>query len=384
MPGVPDVYQGSELWEQSLVDPDNRRFVDFDARADLLDSLDRGAAVSLTEKPDDLGAAKLAVTRAALTLRRDQPGAVHDLRARRRVRDSGRPRAGIRPGRGGHGGHPAPGRARGWRRLGCDRPGAAGGTWRDVITGAVATSSEDHGLRLNEVLRSLPVALLVREDAVTPRPVRRVGPDPDHELVRLSVGDAIVEMTRGEGDWWTPAGPVPDPSTVEVDYGYLIDDSDTPVPDPRSRRQPAGVHARSRTYEPRSFTWTDDDWTGRQLAGSVIYELHIGTFTPEGTFDAALGKLDHLRGLGVDFVEVMPVNAVNGIHNWGYDGVLWSAVHEPYGGPCGYQRFVDGCHAAGLGVIQDVVYNHLGPSGNYLPQFGPYLTARARAPGVSW
>ena len=193
--------------------------------------------------------------------------------------------------------------------------------------------------------------------------------------VRLSVGDAIVGMTRGEDDWWTPAGPVPDPSTVEVDYGYLIDDSDTPVPDPRSRRQPAGVHARSRTHQPRSFRWTDAAWTGRQLAGSVIYELHIGTFTPEGTFDAALGKLDHLRGIGVDFVEVMPVNAVNGIHNWGYDGVLWSAVHEPYGGPSGYQRFVDGCHAAGLGVIQDVVHNHLGPSGNHLPLFGPYLAA---------
>jgi maltooligosyltrehalose trehalohydrolase len=193
--------------------------------------------------------------------------------------------------------------------------------------------------------------------------------------VRLSVGDGIVEMTRGEDDWWSPAGPLPDPSTDEVDYGYLIDDADTPVPDPRSRRQPAGVHERSRTHQPRSFRWTDSEWTGRQLAGSMIYELHIGTFTPEGTFDAALGRLDHLRGIGVDLVEVMPVNAVNGTHNWGYDGVLWSAVHEPYGGPSGYQRFVDGCHAAGLGVIQDVVYNHLGPSGNHLPLFGPYLAA---------
>jgi maltooligosyltrehalose trehalohydrolase len=191
--------------------------------------------------------------------------------------------------------------------------------------------------------------------------------------VRLSVGDAMVEMTRGAGDWWTPSGRVPDPSVEEVDYGYLIDNADTPVPDPRSRHQPAGVHDRSRTFQPQAFGWTDEGWTGRQLAGSVIYELHVGTFTPEGTFDAALGKLDHLRAIGVDFVEVMPVNAVNGTHNWGYDGVLWSAVHEPYGGPSGYQRFVDGCHAAGLGVIQDVVYNHLGPSGNYLPLFGPYL-----------
>jgi maltooligosyltrehalose trehalohydrolase len=105
----------------------------------------------------------------------------------------------------------------------------------------------------------------------------------------------------------------------------------------------------------------------------VIYELHVGTFTPEGTLDSAITKLDHLRSIGVDLVELMPVNAVNGTHNWGYDGVLWYAVHEPYGGPEAYQRFVDGAHAAGLGVIQDVVHNHLGPSGNYLPEFGPYL-----------
>jgi len=190
--------------------------------------------------------------------------------------------------------------------------------------------------------------------------------------LRLSVGDEIVPMSKGPDDWWTPDGPVPDPS-LEVDYGYLVDDSDVPRPDPRSRRQPAGVHQRSRTFDPRSYTWHDGAWTGRQLAGSVIYELHIGTFTPEGTLDAAIGKLGHLRSIGVDLVELLPVNAVNGTHNWGYDGVAWHAVHEPYGGPAAYLRFVDACHAAGLGVIQDVVYNHLGPSGNYLPLFGPYL-----------
>ena len=202
-------------------------------------------------------------------------------------------------------------------------------------------------------------------DVWAPRPSR----------LRLSVGDETVEMDRDTDDWWSPAEPVPDVSEGEVDYGYLIDDEDTPRPDPRSRRQPAGVHGRSRTFDPAAFAWTDQQWTGRQLAGSMVYELHVGTFTPEGTLDAALGKLDHLRSIGVDLVELMPVNAVNGTHNWGYDGVLWSAVHEPYGGPAAYQRFVDGCHAAGLGVIQDVVYNHLGPSGNYLPLFGPYLKA---------
>jgi maltooligosyltrehalose trehalohydrolase len=193
-------------------------------------------------------------------------------------------------------------------------------------------------------------------------------PLPDR--VRLSVGEDVVEMTKDGDGWWAPAGPVPD---GEVDYGYLVDDSDQPLPDPRSRRQPHGVHQRSRTFDPDEFAWSDDHWTGRQLAGSVLYELHLGTFTPEGTLDAAAGRLDHLVALGVDLVELLPVNGFNGTHNWGYDGVLWSAVDESYGGPAAYQRFVDAAHAAGLGVIQDVVYNHLGPSGNYLPMFGPYL-----------
>jgi maltooligosyltrehalose trehalohydrolase len=204
---------------------------------------------------------------------------------------------------------------------------------------------------------------------------------PKPERLRLVLGNETLDMRRGADDWWTPVEPTPDVSAGEVDYGYLVDDAETPVPDPRSRRQPDGVHGLSRTFDPTTYAWTDQAWTGRQLAGSMIYELHVGTFTPEGTLDAALGKLDHLRGIGVDFVELLPVNAVNGTHNWGYDGVQWSAVHEPYGGPAAYQRFVDGCHAAGLGVIQDVVYNHLGPSGNYLPMFGPYLKSGANTWG---
>ncbi|HET8559597.1 MAG TPA: alpha-amylase family glycosyl hydrolase, partial [Marmoricola sp.] len=188
--------------------------------------------------------------------------------------------------------------------------------------------------------------------------------------VRLRVGEDVLPMERAADGWWTPAGEVP---AGEVDYGFLLDDDTTVLPDPRSRRQPGGVHERSRTFDPSAFRWTDDAWTGRQLAGSVVYELHVGTFTPEGTFDAVLDRLGHLRDIGVDLVEIMPVNAFNGSWNWGYDGVLWYAVHEEYGGPEGYQRLVDGCHAAGIGVVQDVVYNHLGPSGNYLPRFGPYL-----------
>ena len=193
---------------------------------------------------------------------------------------------------------------------------------------------------------------------------------PRARRVRLVLDDEERAMRPGDGGWWTAdVGAVPDGTR----YGYLLDDDEQPLPDPRSRRQPDGVHALSATFDPAAHAWGDSAWTGRQLGGATIYELHVGTFTPEGTLDAVASRLEHLQGLGVGFVELMPVNAFNGVHNWGYDGVLWSAVHEPYGGPAAYQRLVDACHQAGIGVIQDVVYNHLGPSGNYLPRFGPYL-----------
>jgi maltooligosyltrehalose trehalohydrolase len=158
-------------------------------------------------------------------------------------------------------------------------------------------------------------------------------------------------------------------------YGYLLDDDPTVLPDPRSPRQPEGVHARSQLWDPAAATWTDSGWAGRPVEGAVIYELHLGTFTETGTFDAAVEKLDYLVDLGVDFVELMPVNSFAGTHGWGYDGVLWYSVHEPYGGPDGLVRFVDACHAKGLGVLIDAVFNHLGPSGNYLPRYGPYLSS---------
>ena len=194
-------------------------------------------------------------------------------------------------------------------------------------------------------------------------------PRPDR--VRLVLDGETLPMARAEDGWWSPETAIGEPPT-SVDYGYLLDDDPDPRPDPRSRRQPGGVHALSR-WDRTTYDWNDSGWTGRQLAGSVIYELHVGTFTPEGDLDAAIGKLDHLRSIGVDLVELMPVNAFNGTHNWGYDGVGWFAVHEGYGGPDAYRRFVDACHGAGLGVVQDVVHNHLGPSGNYLSLFAPYL-----------
>ena len=178
-------------------------------------------------------------------------------------------------------------------------------------------------------------------------------------------------MTRCANDWWR--ADVTGPETPEVDYAFLLDDDPTPLPDPRSRRQPHGVHGPSRRYDHGAYRWSDRAWTGRQLAGGVVYELHPGTFTEAGTLDAAIERLDHLVDLGIDFVELMPVNAFDGTAGWGYDGVLWYAVHEPYGGPTALKRFVDACHRRGLAVLLDVVYNHLGPSGAYLDRFGPYF-----------
>ncbi|GAS96155.1 maltooligosyltrehalose trehalohydrolase treZ [Mycolicibacterium canariasense] len=199
---------------------------------------------------------------------------------------------------------------------------------------------------------------------------------PRPELVRLDVDGTLYPMTRGEDAWWRADVPAAPGSR----YGFVLDDDETVLPDPRSARQPDGVHARSAVWEPRT---APAPWAGRSVEGAVIYELHLGTFTPGGTFDTAVEKLDHLVDLGVDFVEVMPVNAFSGTHGWGYDGVLWYAVHEPYGGPDGLLHFVDACHARGLGVLVDAVFNHLGPSGNYLPRFGPYLSRGSNPWGES-
>jgi maltooligosyltrehalose trehalohydrolase len=182
------------------------------------------------------------------------------------------------------------------------------------------------------------------------------------------------EPMRATGrGWWEGRDLAPG-----TDYGFVLDGGEA-LPDPRSPRQPDGVHGRSRTVS-HEFAWTDAGFRAKPLADSVVYELHVGTFTPDGTFDAAIARLPHLAGLGVDVVELLPVNAFPGRHGWGYDGVdLW-AVHEPYGGPDGLKWLVDACHAHGLAVCLDVVYNHLGPAGNYLGRYGPYFTERYRTP----
>jgi maltooligosyltrehalose trehalohydrolase len=184
---------------------------------------------------------------------------------------------------------------------------------------------------------------------------------------------AMRDVGRG---WWEAAVEAAGPGST---YGFCLDGGD-PVKDPRSPWQPDGPHGLSRVVDHDAFAWTDSAWRGRPFAGTVLYELHIGTFTPEGTFAAAIERLDHVVDLGVTAVEVMPVNGFDGDRGWGYDGVDLFAVHEPYGGPLGFKHFVDAAHARGLAVVLDVVYNHLGPSGNRLSSFGPYFTDAHETP----
>ena len=196
------------------------------------------------------------------------------------------------------------------------------------------------------------------------------------ELSLPATGEALA-MDRADDGWWVS------PRALEpgTDYAFRVDGSPD-RPDPRSARQPHGVHGPSR-YAPVSAwegLWTDDKWAGRDARGSVIYELHVGTFTPDGTLDAAAQRLAHLARLGVDMVELMPLAPFPGEAGWGYDGVSLWAVHEPYGGPEALARFVDAAHREGIAVCLDVVYNHLGPSGNYLSAFGPYFTSAHHTP----
>ncbi|MBE7186801.1 malto-oligosyltrehalose trehalohydrolase [Jatrophihabitans endophyticus] len=193
---------------------------------------------------------------------------------------------------------------------------------------------------------------------------------PNLSRLRVRFDGSDTDLERGDDGFWT--GP---DLAAGTDYWLLLDDSDETLPDPGSRWQPDGVHGPSRVYDQDAFAWHDRDWKGRDLTAAVVYEMHIATFTEDATFDGAISRLDELVELGVTHLEVLPVNGVNGVWNWGYDGVDWYAVHEPIGGPDGFKRFVDAAHVRGLAVVLDVVYNHLGPSGNYLPKFGPIFKA---------
>jgi maltooligosyltrehalose trehalohydrolase len=201
---------------------------------------------------------------------------------------------------------------------------------------------------------------------------------PNARKVAVKMGEATYPM-RGpnERGWWSVAVEQAGPGT---DYGFVLDDDPQAWPDPRSQWQPYGVHGPSRVYDQTAFAWSDGGWQAPPLERAVIYELHIGTFTPRGTFDSAIERLEYLVELGITHVELMPVAAFPGGQGWGYDGASLFAVTEQYGGPDGLKRLVNACHARGLAVLLDVVYNHFGPVGNYSGKFGPYITDRHRTP----
>ncbi len=199
-------------------------------------------------------------------------------------------------------------------------------------------------------------------------------PEAGRAVLECAGATRAMERVSGRAGWWSAEAEATDGTR----YGFSLDGGPT-LPDPRSRRQPDGPDGLSAVVDHDRYAWRTP-WPGRGVRAAVLYELHVGTFTREGTLDAAANRLGHLAGLGVTHVELMPLCPFPGRHGWGYDGVSLWAVHEPYGGPEALKRFVDAAHAHGLGVILDVVHNHLGPSGNHLPAFGPYFTQTHQTP----
>ncbi len=201
---------------------------------------------------------------------------------------------------------------------------------------------------------------------------------PNVERVGVRIGETTYPMAGpSERGWWSVAVEQAGPGT---EYGFVLDDDPKAWPDPRSQWQPHGVHGASRVYDQAAFVWSDGRWQAPPLAAGVVYETHIGTFTTDGTFDSTIERLDYLAELGITHVELMPVAEFPGERGWGYDGASLFAVYERYGGPDGLKRLVNACHARGLAVLLDVVYNHFGPVGNYSGKYGPYIAHRHHTP----
>ena len=200
---------------------------------------------------------------------------------------------------------------------------------------------------------------------------------PNAKTMAVQIDGTDHPMQRAENGWWSAEIVNAGPGT---EYKFAIDGD--PIPDPRSQFQPHGPHGPSCVVDQSAFCWSDGRWQARPLSSAIIYELHVGTFTPGGTFLSAIEKLDYLVDLGITHVELMPVCEFSGNWGWGYDGVDLFAPHHSYGTPNDLKRLVDSCHAKGLAVLLDVVYNHLGPTGNYLARFGPYFTMLTTLPGA--
>ena len=200
---------------------------------------------------------------------------------------------------------------------------------------------------------------------------------PQAHTVDVQIGDQKFPLTSKTRGWWAAEVATAGPGT---DYAFVLDGAEPALPDPRTRWQPHGVHGPSRVVDDSGFPWEDSGWQAPPLSSAVIYELHIGTFTPGGTFRSAEERLDYLKDLGVTHVEIMPIANFPGQRGWGYDGVNFYAPFNAYGGPDDVKHFVNTCHAKGLAVLLDVVYNHFGPVGNYVGKYGPYLTDHHSTP----
>ncbi|MBC3541643.1 malto-oligosyltrehalose trehalohydrolase [Rufibacter sediminis] len=201
-------------------------------------------------------------------------------------------------------------------------------------------------------------------------------PKAQHVELCLNDGNTIIPLRKGEFGYWHETTDQLAPGDT---YKYRIDE-DQDYPDPASISQPQSVHGPSQALDVLTFNWTDDTWNNLPLEDYVLYELHTGTFTPDGTFAGLEEKLDYLKELGVNAIEIMPVAQFPGDRNWGYDGVFPFAVQDSYGGPKALQHLVNTCHQKGLAVVLDVVYNHLGPEGNYLGVYGHYFTDKYNTP----
>src|SRR5579871_768128 len=184
---------------------------------------------------------------------------------------------------------------------------------------------------------------------------------PRPRSVEVEVDGRRRAMARGDGGVWEGfvAG-----AAAGARYFFLLD-GERRRPDPFSRAQPDGVHGSSQIVDPRAFDWSDADWRTPPLADAILYELHVGAFSPAGTFDGVAERLDEIAASGANAIELMPVAAFPGARNWGYDGVAWLAPHAAYGGPERLRALVDACHRRGIAVVLDVVFNHFGPEGNY-------------------
>ncbi len=196
------------------------------------------------------------------------------------------------------------------------------------------------------------------------------------EVRIVSPEERFIELDKDEWGYWQGEAENVAPGTL---YFYRLD-GEKERPDPASHHQPQGVHGPSEVIDQQSYSWKDGDWQGVPLAEMIIYELHVGTFTSEGTFAAIIDKLPYLKDVGVNAIEIMPIAQFPGDRNWGYDGVYVYGVQNSYGGPTGLKQLVDACHREGIAVVLDAVYNHLGPEGNYLWDYGPYFTDKYKTP----